>query len=303
MTGGSVEWSESVLARVKKEKKQKAEKTGKKGGKKRLLILLLALAVLAGGAFAVVRFVLPNLGGGGEGEEPPKEVKAYTIGEDSVPALESILEEGEGELIANRGPGKVKDSSSGEVEEKYTYIYELEGYAAIMDRYLDLLMGEESFQLVDETYLLQEERPELEDAEGALLLVRPSVQEGRLFQLAIGWSQSSDNLAVRVAVPEGAIRRPEDIQEPEPASVNEQLSTLRSMTPAQLALPGMSMGEYDIYPVEGFVTIDSMLCRRFHIYEVGGTGALKGIIFLSGDQQHIFRMDIDDNSIITELKR
>ena len=71
---------------------------------------------------------------------------------------------------------------------------------------------------------------------------------------------------------------------------------------AELALPGSSMSEYDIYPIEGFVKIDGMDCRRFHIYEAGDSYSLAGIIFLSGDQQHVYRMDPDDNTIITELK-
>ena len=45
-----------------------------------------------------------------------------------------------------------------------------------------------------------------------------------------------------------------------------------------------------------------MDCRRFHIYEAGDSYSLAGIIFLSGDQQHVYRMDPDDNTIITELK-
>ena len=275
----------------------------KKKGKKKLLILVLALVVIAAAAFAVIRFVLPKLGGGDDetGAPPKKGVTAYTIGEDSVPSLDTILEEADGRLIANRGPGKIKED--GEEVEKYTYLYELDHYGDVVDRYLDLLLGEEQgFTLTDETYLALEERPELEDAEGGVLLVKASVQEAHLFQLALGWSEASDILAVRVAVPEGAIRYPEPEEGPRPASLAEQMETIRTMTPSRLALPGSSMSEYDVYPVEGFVTIDGMLCRRFNIYELGKTGDLAGIIFLSGDQQHVFRMDVEDNSIITELR-
>lgn len=299
------------MARIKKEKKakkEKPEKTGKKGGKK-ILILLLALVLLAGGAFAVVRFGLPMLGGGSSDEEgaPPKKgLEAYTIGEDTVASIDTLLEEGEGELIAVRGPGKRKTkedaSASVELGERYTYIYELEGYAGVMDRYLDFLLGDGGFSLVDESYLVLEDRPELEDKEGALVVAKGSVQEGHVFQLAIGWSQASGNLAVRVASPEGALHYPEKQQEPKPASVREQLDSLENMKPSQLTLDGNSMGEYDIYPVQGFVNIDGHDCRRFNFYEKDETGDLIGIIFYSGDMQHVYRMDVDDNSIITELK-
>ncbi len=294
------------MAKKKKKNPEEEELQGskkKKKSKKKLLIPLLALVVVAAAAFVVVRFVLPKLNGGEDetGKPPKKGITAYTVGEDSVPSLDTILEEADGQLIANRGPGKIKED--GEEVEKYTYLYELEGYAAVVDRYLDLLLGEEQgFVLTDETYLVLEDRPELEDAEGGLLLVKGSVQEGHLFQLALGWSEANDMLAVRVAAPEGALRYPEPEEEPRPASLSEQMATIQAMTPSQLALPGTSMSEYDVYPVEGFVTIDGMLCRRFNIYEVGKTGSITGIIFLSGDQQHLFRMDVNDNSIITELK-
>lgn len=299
---------------LKKKKKAEAEVEGeaqgkkkkKKGRKKLLLLLPLALILVAAVGFCVVRFVLPMLSGGGEGEgtgaSSKKEVTAYTIGEDTTPSLDTIIEEGEGRIIGNRGPGKTKDSE-GEEEEKYTYLYELTDYADMVDRYLDLMLGaDEGFVLVDETYLTLEERPELEDEEGALILVRSSAVEGHLFQLVLGWSRTSDVLAVRVSIPEGAIRRPEEQPEPEPASVREQLDALEDMSPAQLTLGGSSMSEYDIYPVEGFVNIDGNPCRRFHFYKRGESRDIVGIIFYSGDQQHIYRMDVNDNTIITELR-
>ena len=81
-----------------------------------------------------------------------------------------------------------------------------------------------------------------------------------------------------------------------------QLDALEQLTPAQLTLPGDSMSAYEIYPIEGFVTIDGNLCRRFNFYDKEKPGDIAGIIFYSGDMQHTYRMDVDDNTIITELK-
>lgn len=289
----------------KKEKPEKKEKTGKKGGIKKLLIPLLGLVLVAAAAFAVVRFVLPSLGSG-EKKEKPTDLEAYTIGEDSAVSIDTVFEEVEGEkegrLLANRGPewfGKDPE----EIEERRTYIYEMENCAAVVNRYLDVMLAsEQGFSLVDETFLRLEERPELQDVEGALILARPSVVEGHVFQLVIGWSQSNSTLAVRASAPEGALHSPEKRDEPEPTSVREQLDDLEQMAPAQLTLPGNSMSDYDIYPVEGFVTIDGNLCRRFNFYEKGKPGDIAGIIFYSGDNQHLYRMDVEDNTIITELK-
>lgn len=304
---------EKKAKKAKGEQPENAENTGgkKKKGKKKLLLIPVLLLLVAAAAAAAVLFILPkfgiNLVGGGEASSEPVEekipkkgIQTYAVGEDSAAALDTILEEGEGELLALRSPpGKGDDG----VDSRYTYIYELNGMADIVDRYLDLMMsGEEPFSLVDESYLILDERPELEDAEGALILARNSVVEGHVFQLVIGWSETSANLAVRVSAPEGQLRKPEKVEEPKPASVGEQMDQLRSMSPSELALPGVSMDEYDIYPIEGFVKIDGMDCRRFHIYEAGDSYNLSGIIFVSGDQQHVYRMDTNDNTIITELK-
>ena len=170
-----------MAKKEKKEKKEKKPKTGK-GGKKKLLLIPIVLIVLAAAGFAVFKFVLPKLGSGDGTEKLPKKLEEYVIGEDAVASLDTVLEEGEGELMAKRGPGKTKETDEDTSEvvevEKYTYIYEIVGSAAVMDRYLDVLLGDGGFSLVDETYLVKEERPELEDAEGTLLLVRASVQEG-----------------------------------------------------------------------------------------------------------------------------
>lgn len=302
------------MAKKKKKKVAEGEEPQegkqKKKGKKKLLLIPLILIVVAAVAAAAVLFILPRFGinllGDKEPDQqveepiPKKGVEAYTVGEDTVASLDTILEEGEGELLALR---TTPEKSKAEEEGRRTYIYEVSGAAAIVNRYLDLtLSSEQGFSLVDETYLVQEDRPELADEEGALMIAKASVVEGRVFQLAIGWSQENDMLAVRVSTPEGQLHKPEKAEEPKPASLSEQMATLQEMTPSQLALSGSSMSEYDIYPVEGFVTIDGMLCRRFNIYEQGSTGGLSGIIFLSGDQKHVYRMDVEDNSIITELK-
>lgn len=311
---------------MKKAKKAKAatvengENTGKKkGGKKKLLLIPVALVLVAAIAAAAVFFVLPKfginlLGGDDSAEEqleepiPKKGVEAYVVGEDTVPSLDTILEEGEGQLIALRSPGKSKGDDSSGVDSRYTYIYELNSFADVMNRYLDVLMGsEQGFVITDETYLVQEERPELQDAEGVLILVRnATVEEGEnphVFQLVIGWSQASANLAVRVSSPEGKISYPKKETESnniqEPSSVSMQMDQLRSMSPAHLGLPGDSMDNYTIFPVDGFVKVDGLDCRRFNVYENGNAGSIAGVYLFSVDGQHVYVLDPSSNKVST----
>lgn len=315
------------------------EKKGKKG-KKKLLLIPLALILVAAIAAAAVLFVLPRFGidllgrsepGPGE-EEPPKNLETYTVGEpiegedgeelvDSTISLDTILEEGEGTLIAARKPDKnnksegASSSSSAEAAPEvpqYTYIYDVSSPAAVVDRYLDAVLGgEEKFVLVDDTYLHLEERPVLDDALGAVTLARPSVQDGHVFQLLIGWSEAS-SLTIRASAPEGKIHEPEKVdvglgsEVIETIPLSAQLEKIKGMTPAQLGFEGESMEDYEIYPVEGFVKVDGLDCRRFNIYvkRESGNGHypdLEGVILLSADQEHVFRLD-PESSAVTELR-
>lgn len=297
---------------VEGEEPQEGKK--KKKGKKKLLLIPIALVLVAAVAAAVILLVLPRFGINLLGEKDPEQqveekipkkgVEAYTVGEDTVASLDTILEEGEGELLALR---TTPEKSKAEEEGRLTYIYEVNGPAAIVNRYLDLVLGGElGFSLADENYVIQEERPELVDEEGALMVAKASVVEGRVFQLAIGWSQENDMLAVRVSTPEAQLRMPEKEEQPKPASLSEQLDTIQTMNPSQLGLPGRSMDQYVVLSTTGFVKVDDILCRRFTIYEKTGDdkrGDIVKVVYFSGDQQHMFQQETDENGklIITEL--
>ena len=318
--------------KLKKPKKSKAkavetdengEVAGKKkGGKKVLLLIPVALVAVAAVAAAVIFLVLPRFGInllGGPAEEDPLEeplpkngIDVYEIGADSVPALGTVLEEGEGELVMLRKPSAFFDDESGELSDRYTYIYELTSFASVMDRYLDVVTSSEhGFYITDENYLVQEERPELHDEAGALVLARnAAVAEGeepgeaRVFQLVIGWSEASANLAVRVSTAPGKISFPKKEESggasaAEPSSVSLQMEQLRNMSPAHLGLPGESMDQYTIFPVDGFVKVNEQDCRRFNIYDSRNPGSIAGTYFFSVDQQHIYVLNPSDNSVHT----
>lgn len=297
---------------VEGEEPQEGKK--KKKGKKKLLLIPIVLVLVAAIAAVAVLFILPRFGINLLGEKDPEQqveekipkkgVEAYAVGEDTVASLDTILEEGEGELLALR---TTPEKSKVEEEGRLTYIYEISSPATVMNRYLDLVLGGEvGFSLVDETYLIQEKRPELVDEEGALMVAKASVVEGKVFQLAIGWSQENDMLAVRVSCPEGQLHKPEPEKEPQPASLQEQLDTIQTMHPSELGLEGRSMDQYEVLSTTGFVKVDDILCRRFTIYEKTGDdkrGDIVKVVYFSGDQQHMFQQETDENGklIITEL--
>lgn len=328
------------MAKKKKKDLEEGEELQDKKGKKGKKKLLLVIPVLAAAAAAVIFLDIGGLGsklGFGKGdsseEEVPEDPGVYTIEgdteetQDTTISLDSILEEGEGVRVSARGPEEVtiksapaadasgSASTSEEAPEEdegvtvlqSTYIYDVSAPSVVVGRYLDAVLGgEEDFSLIDDTNLVQDERPELTDSVGAVKLARPSVREGHLFQIVIGWSEAS-SLTVRVSVPEGALQYPA-VDRPvlDPASLPQQMDQLKAMSPSELGLPGDSMDEYEIYPGEGFVMVDGTPCRKFNIYRRQGSGEVHytdivGIFLFSGDQQHIYRLDTDTN-VVTTLK-
>ncbi len=307
----------------------------KKKGKKKLLLLLILVLVIAAAAavfFLDIGGLKTKLGlGKKDPAEPeiPKDLETYTVGEDSVSALDSILEEGECILLVaqkvEQVPKALEDSSqedsskeaeedssekeedgSDEMGEQYLYIYDVASPAAVVDRYLDAVLGgEQGMSLLDEESIVSDERPVLEDSLGTVTLAKTSTQEGHLFQVVIGWSKASC-LTLRVSAPEGVLQYPE-VEDPlDLATLAEQMDQLKNMDPKELGLSGASMDEYEIYAGEGFVTVDGTPCRKFNIYERRAAGDkhytdIVGIYLFSTDKKHIYILDTESD-MVSQLK-
>lgn len=237
----------------------------------------------------------------GCGRKPPEPPETYTYGEDSTISLDTVMQEGEGSIESIEEPNEKKEQMS------YIYTYQdVTSPAPIADRYLDIALGqEEGFALTDMEHNVLEERPDLQDLVGEIILERPSVQEGKLFQVAVGWAEAG-KLTAKVSVVDGTLVQPEPEpeKEPEPASMEEQLESLTGMSPQELGLEGTSMENYRIFPVEGFVQVGEITCRRFNIYEVRepeGVPVIVGTYLISSDQQHVYQLDPETN-LVTALK-
>lgn len=240
----------------------------------------------------------------GCGKKAPEPPEFYAMGEDSTLTIDSILEEGEGTLGSVHEPKEEEDAST---PPYYTYAYDdVASPSPVVDRYLDRMLEEEGFVLVDQENQVLTERPVLEDLVGEVILERPSVEEGKVFQVAVGWSEKG-RLTARVSSFEGAIIQPEPPQEeePEPASVGEQIQHLLGMSPQELGLEGTTMDGYEIYPVEGFVKVDdTVTCRRFQVYELRqpeGVPVIVGSYLVSTDKQSVYSLDPETNQL-TQLR-
>ena len=225
-------------------------------------------------------------------EKAPAPPAAYTLGEDSAPSVDHLMEENSGVLASIEEPSK--DGS-----ESYLYRYDgVSGAAELVALYLDEMTGkEQGFVLVEEEHQVLSERPALEDELGLITLERNSTQEGQVFRIVLAWAQSA--FTVEVSKAEGEVAVPAEQPAGLPGendlyTMIEQLDYLYSLPPEQLGLTGSSMREYHIYAQDGAVIVDGVPCKQFNVYLVRppeNTNVIQGCYFLSADRKLLYQMD------------
>lgn len=225
-------------------------------------------------------------------EKAPTPPTAYTLGEDSAPSVDHLMEENSGKLASIEEPSK---------DEGGPYLYRYDGVsraAELVALYLDEMTGkEQGFVLVEEEHQVLSERPALEDELGLITLERNSTQEGQVFRIVLAWAQSA--FSVEVSKAEGEVAAPVEQHaelsgEDSIYTVTEQLDYLYSLPPERLGLTGSSMQEYNIYAQDGAVIVDGVPCRQFNVYLTRppeNTNVIQGCYFLSADRKLLYQMN------------
>lgn len=73
---------------------------------------------------------------------------------------------------------------------------------------------------------------------------------------------------------------------------------IASMTPAELGLPGESMDEYVVFPIDGVEMVDDVACIRVNVYSrADGTNRFMGGYLVGTDGQHLYRQDPSTDEI------
>ena len=231
-----------------------------------------------------------------------KSVAVYQLGEDQVVSLDSIIDEGEALLTSIDEP---TDAALEAGLAEYTYHYkEIEDPALLAAAYIDVLRdAEQGFTVIDSGYHRVEEEPNVETLLGEIFLAKASTTEGKLFKVIVAWSEYS--MAVQISQPDGKILAPpepevEEKEEDRPTALSEQMDFFNSLEPRDIGLEGDNMGDYTVYPKQGWVLVDSFSCRELNIYledALDGTNVFMGTFSLSSDLQHLYKR-MDDNSIV-----
>ena len=251
--------------------------------------------ILAACTAAALSFSL--LAGCGKKDEAPA---AYTVGEDEVVSLDSVMGEGEAVLVSIQKPTEAAIELG---KEEYTYRYsETQNPAKLAENYVSVLRGEEQgFILTDEENRMVEEEPDFESLTGTVILEKAVASEedaeaaNQIFRVIVAWSEYS--VAIQVSHREGEILpplKPESDNadgESGPTAMSEQMEYFTSLSPSLLGLPGDSMEEYRIYPVEGWVRVNGVSCRQMNVYLLDlpeNTNTFLGTYYLSSDLQELY---------------
>ena len=251
-------------------------------------------------------------------EEGPLE--AYNLGEseeDSVVALDSILDEGEAMLYSIDAP--TDQAIAEKLDISHTYHYrQMDDPAALAERYIRVLMGEEQgFVTIDGENHRLEEEPVTDILAGSVSLAKAAEEfpdahfvfidnnhpvvgsDGNplknVASVIVGWSEYA--VAVQVAYIDGKIlppvkeEEPEE-EEPQPTAMSEQLDFFNTLDPGKLGLEGDDMTAYMVYPQQGWVLLDGVHCRQMQVYLQDvrtATNVFMGTYYLSSDMSQLFR--------------
>ena len=212
---------------------------------------------------------------------------------------------------------KEKKPAGPEITVVTTYRYE--DLPQSLDRvrnYCELLTAEDfGFVPVDEK-IMESKLPTFEESAGSLRLVRPitAVEEGKdgeetaetaepeseaLFSLEISWE--GEQCSVTVGRIEGGIVVP---PEPEPMTLQEAMEYFYNRHPSQLGLPGESMRDYRVYPLDGMVMVGNTACMQMNVYSIDpdtGTTKIAGQYLMAPSGVQLYHIASDGQ--LEELAR
>nr|MDE7245322.1 hypothetical protein [Oscillospiraceae bacterium] len=244
---------------------------------------------------------------------------AYIMGGDEIISLEKALEEG---MVVRTSVETPTENGP----QRWTYRYQEvnDTPSKLAASYVDLLRGEEEgFVFTDMENHELEEAPDMDQTIGSVVLERASAENllpeeeqektedgetvSKILQLVLAWSETS--LAVQVSQPEGnilppVVEEPVGSKAPEPVALMAQLEYFNNLPAGKLGLPGDSMAEYRVYPVEGWVRVSGITCRMLNVYVLDlpeESNTYMGTYYLSSDNSELFKLDSSGTIVKVDL--
>ena len=264
---------------------------------------------------------------------PPEQ---YSLGEQLVPSIDTMMTEGQAKMTAMEEPSE-------EFPDRYIFHYEkVSDMATLYQSYCDQMTSEEyGFTMTDDHYQ-QIYNPDFTTPTGEVILARPAEQKDKLYRIVLGWSPGEQdekdkdkeeevplttNCTVEIANVDGTVTETEPPPPPQQGSSSEsgpdgaggssvqpegseastlvdQIQYFYTLSPELLGLEGESLDQYDIFPLEGILSVDGSPCRQMQVYhtkEPEMTNAISGIYLLTLDLKHVYHLD-PFNMVVTKLQ-
>ncbi|MGI6255444.1 MAG: hypothetical protein ACOYJZ_07395 [Acutalibacter sp.] len=142
-----------------------------------------------------------------------------------------------------------------------------------------------------------------EDSQDESTQEESSSQEPDQWLITVKVDWAPEECVVTTSKVAGSITYPEgpDGLVAAPAMTDDELvSYVETMKPADLGLEGDSMADYRVYTMTGDVYVDGRACRRVQVYSrdnPSSTNHFEGLYLISGNGQHIYRVDPDTDAI------
>lgn len=239
-------------------------------------------------------------GCGKKDEENPEETSnllaEYPVGEQTVTAL------------TTEESGVTMDSVV-----TYTYSGLSSAGTTAQDYAAQLRDAESGFSIVNEEYV-KSDAPDFTQPEGEVLLAKnlestaaeggeteasPPPAEDMVLYVRVSWSEGTCVVAADEAP--GKVTAPPPTPAPPPGmSMMEAEDYFKSLSPADLGLPGESMEDFSIYTMSGAVLVDGNPCVRMNVYSNDNpqhTNELVGCFLMNGNGTHLYRLDTATNTV------
>lgn len=128
----------------------------------------------------------------------------------------------------------------------------------------------------------------------------PPVDEAPDMVLTVRITWSEGQCVVTADEAEGKVTSPRPEQQPggQSVGIRQAENQIRSMTPAELGLPGTSMADYEVFPQDVLEMVDDTAYIRLNIYDSVAPYSFVGSYLMGVDGEHLYQVDADTGELV-----
>ena len=303
-----------------------------------LLFILIPVVVAAVAAALVFFVIMPRLGNQDpdpevtEEPKPPELPEELKVGEESVPGMALEADESGALAVLAKTITYTYTNLNNAGKAAETYVGQLKGADpafSVVDEEFVRVKDAPDFTTAEGMVLLARNlpKPEPEGEETPAPTEEPKEGESAapdssaepsqspppsssvppvdeapdmVLTVRITWSNAEGQCVVTADEAEGKVTSPLSEQQSggQSVGIRQAENQIRSMTPAELGLPGTSMVDYEIFPQDVLETVDDTAYIRLNIYESVAPYTFVGSYLMGVDGEHLYRVDADTGELV-----